>query len=88
MFRCEVWKGMHSGVGSSPAAAAANRARSGLQLLKVYQKYLQIICGVRRSTFVAILFAELGLKPLQFFGWEHYIQALMFELLEQACCTV
>ncbi len=36
----------------------------------MYEKYLRIICGVKRSTPVAILFAELGLKPLQFFWWE------------------
>ncbi len=78
---------MHSGAGSSPSAATANQAPSGLQLLKVYEKYLQIICGVRCSTFLAILFAQLGVKPLQFLGWEHHIQALMIEVLEQACCT-
>ena len=55
---------MHSGAGSSLSKAAANQAHSGLQLLKVYEKYLQIICGVTCSMFIAILFAELGLKPL------------------------
>ncbi len=48
---------MHSGLGSSSAVAAANQALSSLQ--KVYEKYLQINCGVRRSTPVVILFAEL-----------------------------
>ena len=85
--RCKVSKGTHSGAGSSPSAAAANQAHSGLQLLKVNEKYLQIIWGVRCFTFLAILFAQLGLKPLQFLGREHHIQALMIAILEQACCT-
>ncbi|DBA75844.1 TPA: hypothetical protein ACH3X1_010246 [Trebouxia sp. C0004] len=65
-YGCQVW-GMHS-----PRVAAANRARLDLQ--RLYDYYLRTICGLLPSTPHRMLFAELGLLPLQLLWWQQTLR--------------
>ncbi|DBB04078.1 TPA: hypothetical protein ACH3X1_013131 [Trebouxia sp. C0004] len=65
-YGCRVW-GMHS-----PRVAAANRAPLELQCL--YDYYLRTICGLLPSTPHRMLFAQLGLLPLQVLWWQQTLR--------------
>ena len=56
----------------SPRVAAANRARLDLQ--RLYDYYLRIICDLLPSTARKMLLAELGLLPLQVFWWRQTLK--------------
>ncbi|DBB01575.1 TPA: hypothetical protein ACH3X1_000223 [Trebouxia sp. C0004] len=56
----------------SPGVAAANRARLDLQ--RLYGYYLRTICGLLPSTPHRMLFAELGLLPLQVLWWQQTLR--------------
>ena len=65
-YGCEVW-GMHS-----PDAGSARHARLDLQ--RVYDFYLRVVCGVSSSTPHNMLLAEVGLLPLQVFWWRQTLR--------------
>ena len=56
----------------SPNAALANESRTGLQ--RMYARHLRHVCGADFATSSAMLFASLGLLPLQVFSWEQTLQ--------------
>ena len=65
-YGCQIC-GMHG-----PCVAAANRARLDLQ--RLYDFYLRMICSLLQTTPRKMLLAELGLLPLQVFWWRQTLQ--------------
>ena len=56
----------------SPDAGSAKWARLDLQ--KVYDFYLRVVCGLSSSTLCSMLLTELGVLPLQVFWWRQTLR--------------